>query len=1001
MKPDKLEKLKPVLSSWQSNLRSILVVLVALSAAFGRALSDGATRPTINVTGSDFGFKDGRFGFSVTALTESTGIIEVSADLKIWTPVSTNAIGHQSTYYLDPQSGLFPQKYYRVRAEINQLEVLESLALIGMNGGTITLSDHAEITVPAGALTEAVEFIFRRKIVSASEADSMIHEGEAVYELEMPDIEFKAPLHVTVPVEAPKPFPEEGTDVLVLVQKEEGGPWAVALSVEPDSEEADASQPFPINGETFTVSAAFAIGDGRAGASTASTSAKSSKKVKLTAPQTRSRIEQANAATRFLITEKISKRGINHISTFIFGLDQKLKTEENLDVFRFLVTDDHSSDDFKYGAWSTRPRNPRNPRKGTDVTHIMVHDLGNVEDPIGSNKFRNATTLESLRNVLQKTRVEYAHYYIDPEGTIYQLADPDTQSAPHALCNNETAVGIEMEPTNVNGGIAQPILNSAARLTAYLVKRLGLPFDPDIEMKVRELSPETENKVKERFFATGEKFECKDKHGNVLDITTRLPNNARHVSIVGHGELQSNRSDPRIFDWKYFISQVSLRLYPTLSNDFVAPGPLIDCSAASSLAEGEMDGGSVVFETVENLNLGPFPGPTLLTDDVINIPPGVTGTMLGGKFKKVYIGEGAMVTWLLVGGSELDCGSFYLGRGAVLRLASSGGLVSTEARIRSERSIQIDGLIDGSGEQTDSFTYHPVSLKIQTGAGVMFRVPSIITRGANSRSVTVPGGQGGPVTVAGNHSLGKLMLFGRGSQVPAEKFPITYGQRVKPDYFGYGGNSFIAFPGELMSPGIITSGGGGAGGISSPAPGGNGGNITLIGGGSVFGLSEAIQFVSGTGYSAGVAISRTLSPIELLVIDYAAFDLDTEVIPAGGNGGRGSISFGNVAGGNGGNGGNAGDIRILCDPENGPFPSPYRQDKVTLLNGGVGRNPSLTTRPVHVLRRNDSETIRISAIGGSGGPRGGDSISGSPGRNGAKGKDGQIFIFGENIQQPD
>jgi hypothetical protein len=91
-------------------------------------------------------------------------------------------------------------------------------------------------------------------------------------------------------------------------------------------------------------------------------------------------------------------------------------------------------------------------------------------------------------------------------------------------------------------------------------------------------------------------------------------------------------------------------------------------------------------------------------------------------------------------------------------------------------------------------------------------------------------------------------------------------------------------------------------------------------------------------------------------------------------------------GGNGGSGGDAGAIVFRGDEQRHLS---VTQDQVDVLDGG-----QYSARPLYrYYDETGAEIVRASAIGGSGGPRGGDSASGAPGVNGTKGKDNGITVL--------
>lgn len=243
------------------------------------------------------------------------------------------------------------------------------------------------------------------------------------------------------------------------------------------------------------------------------------------------------------------------------------------------------------------------------------------------------------------------------------------------------------------------------------------------------------------------------------------------------------------------------------------------------------------------------------------------------------------------------------------------------------------------------------------------------------------------------------MLLGRRYHIPSDIFSLPYNQRLTTEYSGYGGTSFTRVPGSLFRPGFVSSGGGGPGGSITLQPGGNAGNVTLNAGSATLYFLEPTQVVAGAGTAFGIPGYVQYSVMEVLNIRYANF-WDT-TFPSGGNGGRGRLSTGNTAGTNGGNGGNAGNISMTAG--GGVYPNitaSNRKQVVSLNDGGSGPTTGYVSRNVHLIDTAGGEFLRVSAIGGSGGPRGG-SGGGVYGSNGAKGRDGSVDVFGIHLQDPD
>ncbi len=72
--------------------------------------------PKILVTEGGFGFGPQFFGFNVQAVAGQVVVIEASTDFVVWTPIQTNLVAASGMFsFVDPQSGLFPHRFYRAR----------------------------------------------------------------------------------------------------------------------------------------------------------------------------------------------------------------------------------------------------------------------------------------------------------------------------------------------------------------------------------------------------------------------------------------------------------------------------------------------------------------------------------------------------------------------------------------------------------------------------------------------------------------------------------------------------------------------------------------------------------------------------------------------------------------------------------------------------------------------------------------------------------------------
>lgn len=70
--------------------------------------------PQAQTSGSSFGVKTNRFGFSITGTANITIVVEASTNLVNWSPVSTNTLTSGTSYFSDPQWTNFLRRYYRL-----------------------------------------------------------------------------------------------------------------------------------------------------------------------------------------------------------------------------------------------------------------------------------------------------------------------------------------------------------------------------------------------------------------------------------------------------------------------------------------------------------------------------------------------------------------------------------------------------------------------------------------------------------------------------------------------------------------------------------------------------------------------------------------------------------------------------------------------------------------------------------------------------------------------
>jgi hypothetical protein len=72
--------------------------------------------PVIIVNDGSFGICSNQFGFNVRAIPGQAVVIEASTDLMNWVSIQTNVVTASGFFYFtDPESGLFPRRFYRAR----------------------------------------------------------------------------------------------------------------------------------------------------------------------------------------------------------------------------------------------------------------------------------------------------------------------------------------------------------------------------------------------------------------------------------------------------------------------------------------------------------------------------------------------------------------------------------------------------------------------------------------------------------------------------------------------------------------------------------------------------------------------------------------------------------------------------------------------------------------------------------------------------------------------
>jgi hypothetical protein len=131
------------------------------------------TPPKILTGDSGFGCHLGKFGFNVRALSGQVVVIEASTDFIQWTPIQTNLVTDSGLFaVVDPQSSLFPHRFYRARIFNGVLPVPAILVggsnfgyttngfgfdLAGVAGQTVVIEGSTNLSVWTALATNTLE----------------------------------------------------------------------------------------------------------------------------------------------------------------------------------------------------------------------------------------------------------------------------------------------------------------------------------------------------------------------------------------------------------------------------------------------------------------------------------------------------------------------------------------------------------------------------------------------------------------------------------------------------------------------------------------------------------------------------------------------------------------------------------------------------------------------------------------------------------------------------
>ena len=74
--------------------------------------------PQVQTNDATFGVQTNHFGFTINWATDKVVVVEASMDLTnpTWSPVGTNTLVGGTSYFVDPQSTQYPNRFYRLRS---------------------------------------------------------------------------------------------------------------------------------------------------------------------------------------------------------------------------------------------------------------------------------------------------------------------------------------------------------------------------------------------------------------------------------------------------------------------------------------------------------------------------------------------------------------------------------------------------------------------------------------------------------------------------------------------------------------------------------------------------------------------------------------------------------------------------------------------------------------------------------------------------------------------
>ena len=660
-------------------------------------------------------------------------------------------------------------------------------------------------------------------------------------------------------------------------------------------------------------------------------------------------------------------------------------------------------------------------RVAAGITAILLHSTNGGSTHTFSNE---------LGWGADECNLFFAHYYVDRDGSIYQLAD-DLSVVNHTAngtYTNDNAIGIEMF-NNVGEPYDGAQVNAVIRLVDYLTLRYGIAR-PQRDAATGLL---TRNSATDRIITHSENFLAKcpaaarkcDPIGNFQSSGTRTFINAAgnlDQEAIPFGDVAA----PSLLD----MVVDTLGVLDRSRNH----SGIINTAGGDSM--GQAFGGTGGFvEVAESAALPAYPGPDRANHKQLVVAPGTTLTLPLPQPAATDYSDVVIAGRLEINQSTRFnvSGSLYLAPNGsiVMRDGTNGGNLTLAVR----GPAVLQGLIDARGEDA------PVTAATQAGGDggnivILFNhdhdflLPSIITRGGDT-DAALAGGDGGAVTVS--MSSGQLFVGGgtgpRPTLADTPKPPSRSDFAVNdPDFtanFTAANSIFPSYSGDKLPPpapfnlgtigyprpvanqrtplqksaaqegylrGILTSGGMGGAGTSgvnrgTGGDGGFGGNISIDASGAGGVAFRDVDIITGGDVETTVS-SIFVDADTGLQISYRA--------PSGSLGGKGPVVSGVPnRGGDGGKGGTAGDITFLgtlnpavsfftlknriigyTDPAQGtitPDPNDDPLDTSVFSIGVAKLSSDASARPLYRLRLDDQNK----ALGGSGGIPGGQSQAGN------------------------